>query len=435
MPHHFFRLAPELSEYFPACNHLRIEPFTVQEIVYQILDELNMQSLVLSEPAAGALVNGIRAVCNNQVVANWSKNLVHEFVWEGIIYTKHKHIMEMPPSEQEITVDALLTIHPEDIDFGFFKTAKKELTHQMTDQVSLQALFDSSMSALQAMIGLEPIKKNLTTTLNLVRFNENRKALGLKVDQTHVHHMIFTGNPGTGKTTVAKLIGKIYHSLGMLSKGDVIVTERSKIVGRYIGTTEENMTKLLAEAKGNVLFIDEAYTLFTGEQEDNRDFGLRVIESLLTVLAEDNSDMIVILAGYEKEMNKMLQYNQGLKGRFPHHFHFDDYTVNELSQIGNDYLCQYDYTLTDKALEVLLQYITDTVARKDPAFSNARWMRRLITHGIVPEMARRIMTNNLSPDKSCYQTIEADDVVSAISLINENSRQAQPIRKKLGFIA
>ena len=132
--------------------------------------------------------------------------------------------------------------------------------------------------------------------------------------------MVFTGNPGTGKTTVAQMVGRVFHSLGILSKGGVIVTERSKLVGRYIGDTENNMQALLEQAKGNVLFIDEAYNLYDGG-DTKKDYGHRVIESLLTVLSQKNPDLIVILAGYEKEMMNMLETNPGMKGRFPYHFH------------------------------------------------------------------------------------------------------------------
>ena len=136
--------------------------------------------------------------------------------------------------------------------------------------------------------------------------------------------MIFTSNPGTGKTTVAKKIGQLFHSLGVLSKGDVITAERGTIVGRYLGDTENNMQNLFAQAKGNVLFIDEAYSLNTGAG-DKADFGNRVIECLLTVLAQPNPDMIIIMAGYQNEMDKMLDSNPGLRKRFTHYLHFEEY--------------------------------------------------------------------------------------------------------------
>ena len=145
--------------------------------------------------------------------------------------------------------------------------------------------------------------------------------------------MIFTGNPGTGKTTVAKMVGKIYHALGQLSTGEVIVTGRSQLVGRFIGETEKNMQEILERARGNVLFIDEAYTLYDGAS-DHKDFGFRVLESLLAVLALEHADILVIFAGYEKEMKAMMDANLGLWGRFPHQFHFEDYSVDELLQIG-----------------------------------------------------------------------------------------------------
>ena len=129
------------------------------------------------------------------------------------------------------------------------------------------------------------------------------------------------------------MLGKVFHSIGILSRGDVVVTERSKLVGRYIGETERNVNEVLRRAQGNVLFIDEPATLYDGAN-DRKDFGMRVIEALLTVLAQPDPDMVVILAGYEKEMNEMLKTNPGMEGRFPHKFNFPDYNACELNQIS-----------------------------------------------------------------------------------------------------
>jgi SpoVK/Ycf46/Vps4 family AAA+-type ATPase len=221
--------------------------------------------------------------------------------------------------------------------------------------------------------------------------------------------MIFTGNPGTGKTTVAKMVGKIYHSLGLLSKGDVICADRSKIVGRYIGETERNMQRLLSEAKGNVLFIDEAYTL-CDTLEDRKDFGYRAIECLLTVLSQKDSDIIVIFAGYEKDIERMMESNQGLSGRFPYKFNFKDYTAKELTEIALDIIEEEEYILTPEAEELLRTTIADTVRNKTKSFSNARWVEQYVNNGIKHAQSDRLAQMNCVPSVEVYRRIEVEDV-------------------------
>ena len=248
--------------------------------------------------------------------------------------------------------------------------------------------------------------------------------------------MIFTGNPGTGKTTVAKLVGRIYHSLGLLSKGGVIVTERTKLVGRYLGETERNMAAVLEQAKGNVLFIDEAYTLCDNDQGDRRDFGCRVLESLLTVLAQKNPDMIVILAGYEKEMNQMLEMNPGMKGRFPYKFCFEDYNADELFQIASMLLKRAEYRLTPEAESRLMETIRETVKHKDAFFHNARWVEQYILDGVVSAMSDRLMDKPLYwESRDLLQTIEVQDIEVAYQKMKPGLKVVSEQRKRIGFVA
>lgn len=236
--------------------------------------------------------------------------------------------------------------------------------------------------------------------------------------------MIFTGNPGTGKTTIAKKLGKILHSLGILSKGDVVMAERSTIVGRFIGQTEENMQQLLQQAQGNVLFIDEAYTL-CDTTDDRKDYGYRAIECLLTVLAEQSPDMVVILAGYENDMERMLMANQGLKGRFPYHLKFDDYDADELMEIGMRYLNAYDLDITPDAKAKLKNIIVQQTARHEREFSNARWMEQLIDNSIIPTLSERIF---MQGDTTNESTITTADIEKVEAKLPQGKAQ-----KKIGF--
>ena len=295
--------------------------------------------------------------------------------------------------------------------------------------------YSANMEKLHQMVGLKGLKENLKTLFCRSRMDEKRRLLGLPVTERGGYHMVFTGNPGTGKTTVAQMVGRVFHSLGILSKGGVIVTERSKLVGRYIGDTENNMQALLEQAKGNVLFIDEAYNLYDGG-DTKKDYGHRVIESLLTVLSQKNPDLIVILAGYEKEMMNMLETNPGMKGRFPYHFHFEDYNTDELLQIAHNFLSRMEYVLTPQADKRLEETITDVVASKDAFFHNARWIEQYIENGILAAMSKRLAGLGMCvEDKRLYQTIEAEDVETAYRLMKPQTTEKKPAYRRIGFVA
>jgi len=236
---------------------------------------------------------------------------------------------------------------------------------------------------------LDDIKKQILDHTSLVKLNTIRAAKGLH-NRMPPMHMVFTGNPGTGKTTIAKYLGEIYHSIGVLSSGHVVVTDRSKLVGEFIGDAEKNTTNAINSASGGVLFIDEAYNLFT-EIDNKRDYGMRVIETLLTYLGSDDTDMIVILAGYTGEMNRMLEANPGMKSRFPYIFQFEDYTPEQLMQIGKKVLEDEHYTMTKEAERKLAKYVIYEYDHKDEHFGNGRFITRLITTNIIPSLSQRLL--------------------------------------------
>lgn len=229
------------------------------------------------------------------------------------------------------------------------------------------------------------------------------------------------------------MVGRIYRSLGILSKGEVICTERSKLVGNFIGDTERNMQQLLAEARGNVLFVDEAYTLCDSLQ-NRKDFGYRAIECLLTVMAQENSDLLVIFAGYSKEMNTMMQSNQGLSGRFPYKFEFEDYTASELTQIAEMKLAEGDYLLSKDAHQLLQSSIEEVVAQKKWDFSNARWVNQYVNNGIIPAQSERLALMQRTKTREDYQTIEAEDIQKAYARFRSTPPTEKTYRP-IGFTA
>lgn len=269
---------------------------------------------------------------------------------------------------------------------------------------------DVAIQKLKSLIGLDDIKKQILGHTALVKLNTIRAAKGLH-NRMPPMHMVFTGNPGTGKTTIAKHLGEIYHSIGVLSSGHVVVTDRSKLVGEFIGDAEKNTTNAINSASGGVLFIDEAYNLFVGGRGDKKDYGMRVIETLLTYLGSDDTDMIVILAGYTGEMNSMLEANPGMKSRFPYIFKFEDYTPEQLMQIGKKVLEEENYMMTKEAERKLAKYVIYEYDHKDEHFGNGRFITRLITTNIIPSLSQRLLekpVDQISIEE--MTTIEACDV-------------------------
>lgn len=421
-----FELASGLAPCFPADTRFDIQPPTVAEMVSLMRQQMEQFSLSLTPLSEDALA--AQVIAEWRKISLWDEEEVRRFVRQGIIGRMRQRLQAVCRLDRQVRSKELMTVRPEDIDIAAYVDART-----CADGMDIR-LFEKSMKELDAMVGLHTLKEELTTNLYQVRFNEQRRQLGLSAEMDGTHHMIFTGNPGTGKTTVAGMIGKIYHSLGLLSKGEVIATERSQLVGRYIGSTEEKMVALLERAKGNVLFIDEAYAL-CDTLEDRKDFGNHVIESLLTLLARPHSDILVILAGYADEMERLMQMNQGLKGRFPYRFHFEDYDAGELMRIGVNLLGKKGYQLSDEAEALLKTTVADAVCRKDRYFGNARWINQFITSGILPAMARRVVQGGMPASAELYRTIEASDVEQAARrFVKAASPQLIP-RRKIGFIA
>lgn len=286
---------------------------------------------------------------------------------------------------------------------------------------------------LEDMVGLQRVKDDMREARMMAMFNQKRAEMCLQTNNEQRNHMLFLGNPGTGKTTVAKLVGEIYHNMGLLSKGHTVETNRSKLVGEYIGMTEKKTLEAIEEARGGVLFIDEAYTLVSHES-DTKDFGKEILNALLTVLSEPQPDMIVILAGYEDKMMNMMKTNPGLKDRFPLTFHFDDYSAEELMEMACRTLKAGNYRLTDDAHKCMNTLIEKAAANRNEYFGNGRWVHNLIYQGIIKSMARRVMSSspterNIDIDMLCV--IEESDIIETeknfLSLKTANISSPRPI--------
>jgi probable Rubsico expression protein CbbX len=245
--------------------------------------------------------------------------------------------------------------------------------------VDLGAEFESSgVKAIleeldRELIGLAPVKQRIRETAALLLVQRARKSLGLAHD-TPTLHMSFTGNPGTGKTTVALRMAGLLHRLGYVRKGHLITVTRDDLVGQYIGHTAPKTKEVLKRAMGGVLFIDEAYYLYRPDNE--RDYGQEAIEILLQVMENNRDDLVVILAGYADRMDRFFQSNPGFRSRIAHHIEFPDYTNAELLNIAETMLAQQSYRFTPAAREAMSDYITHR--RAQPHFANARSIRNAL---------------------------------------------------------
>lgn len=400
---------PSMKELFLSGNVLSQKPYSGFELVQAFFKELDSEHLDPSEATMDSLARTILKHHEKGCFSTWSLSSIRRYVAEEVSPRYLNRAINDIMSEKE----SLPKLPIEDIPFELLPNSTSE--------------FEDSIRELNGMVGLNDIKKSITTMANQSRFFIERSRAGFHTSNIAAQHAIFTGNPGTGKTTVARMLGKIYHSIGLLSKGDVICADRTRLVGRYIGETEENMKAVLEEARGNVLFIDEAYNLYEGTA-DRKDYGAKVIDSLLTVLSQPNPDMVIIFAGYEKEMDAMLNSNPGLMGRFPYKYRFSDYDTNQLMEIALHLFRKDDYILSDEAQDILHQRINDTLSQRTKNFGNARWVEQFIRNGIIPAMANRVTLDAVKD----YQHILASDVEEGYKKFNPRMIELKP-RHQVGF--
>lgn len=306
---------------------------------------------------------------------------------------------------------------PDSIPFKLKSKEEKEMVNKEESQEDIPFVgtvtggdktihdLDELLDELESLIGLASVKEEVKNLINLLKIVELRTKNGLKAPSV-TKHFVFTGNPGTGKTTVARLLSQIYCSLGILSKGHMVEVDRSGMVAGYMGQTAIKVKEVIDKAKGGVLFIDEAYAL--SNETPGGDFGQEAIDTLVKGMEDNRDDMIVIVAGYPDLMDKFVKSNPGLKSRFQKTIHFPDYTADDLYDIFLRFCKNNDYILSEDGSNYLKEQLTIYVKNSDKYFGNARDVRNFLDVAISAQ-ANRLLAENVT-DADTLMTLKPVDL-------------------------
>ena len=292
-----------------------------------------------------------------------------------------------------LAADALKTLVLADLGLGERKTDVRAPT------------IDEVLAELDSLVGLKPVKDELRRLIATVRANKMREEKGLENNVTMSYNFVFTGNPGTGKTTVARILGKAFRALGVLDRANFVETDRSGLVAKYEGQTAAKTNKLIDSAMGGILFIDEAYQLNQGE---NDQYGSEAVATLLKRMEDARGSMVVIIAGYSNEMKKFMEINSGLESRFNRTIEFPDYSAKELAEIYRSMAKKAKYRLSDDVEHWLVPYISMLTEKRDKNFGNARWARNLFEKSVERQALR--VTDLADPSAEELQTIRLKDL-------------------------
>ena len=302
-----------------------------------------------------------------------------------------------------LVIVAIFSDDDESTDTTDEETPKTEQVEKKDSVIVNEPLAGDPYKELDDLIGLESVKKEVRSLANFVKLQKQREAKGLKTAKVS-YHLVFYGSPGTGKTTVARIIGRIYKDLGVLKKGHTVETDRSGLVAKYLGQTALKTDTVVQQAIHGVLFIDEAYALVP-EDGNGQDYGQEAISTLLKRMEDYRDSLVVIIAGYRNEMQRFIDSNPGLQSRFNRYIDFPDYTSAELTDIFKMYMKKNQYTLAPDAENYLREQLDYAVAHKDRNFGNARYARNVFEKSIQQQANRLAGKTNLSKEELTELTV------------------------------
>ena len=379
----FLRMNPGLDSRFE--HKIHIEDYSADELFHILLLQMKKAQFVFnnSDNAKDIARNAVETLCKNKQ-KDFSNARAIRNLFETIKLRMDYRISTLSP--ESLTKESLTTICATDIPYDENKkTTEKEV-----------------FAELNELIGMVKVKKAIAELYNTIKINKELEQMGQNPKKPEIH-ISLTGNPGTGKTTVARILGKLFSSIGLLSSDKVIECDRSKIVGKYVGHTAQNMQRLCDDAIGGILFIDEVYALATD------DFGQEASDTLMKRMEDDRGKFVVVVAGYENKMNEWMSTNQGLSSRFTHHIHIDDYNVGELYELFCLYAKKEQLTLTKEASDIAEQFIQQIWQNRSTDFANGRTIRKFFDAVVRKKNSRVIALQEKERTKDILTTITSED--------------------------
>ncbi len=365
------------------------------DFMYHVLDDITFVSL--DDEASSSIIiqntNNFIEKCKNQLHVNVSvdesiRSWVHTHFdktlgadsIQSIFYDFYVSLSAFVLNENLGSNEEIQLNVQDTIPYAFYKETSVQLSREKNSVEEVEAV----NKELNEIVGLDTVKKYIHSLQAHISLQEKRKQQGMKSASVSMH-MIFTGNPGTGKTTIARLLARYLKAIGVLSEGQLVEVTRADLVAQYVGQTAPLTMSVIKSALGGVLFIDEAYSLYRGKDDS---FGLEAIDTLVKAMEDNRDNLIVVLAGYKKEMTTFLEANSGLKSRFPNIINFEDYTGEQLYQIANIQAKSKGYEIEESAKDALVKYFNEVQSINAEEAGNGRLARNLIEEAILKQAER-----------------------------------------------